>query len=434
MSRPAASPTPRTDPSVGPSGAEPVSGARRAIAAIVARLSAGDGTFDRPPESDVLLAAVVAVPAVITMATAPRSANALAFSPLWLGWLLLAAMFLPLVWRRVAPAMTIAVTGSATGIFAILGYDMSVAVLAVLIALYSVTAYGTRHDGRSSLAVSFFFIAASWLTAMFQGADLPPVQLAVSVFVFVGIWALGDRTRVRREVVTQLTARTEEAERNRALVTELALSDERARIARELHDVVAHTVSVVVVQAGAARRVVEQRPERALDVLGSIERTGRDALVDLRRLVGVLRDEDGRELLPQPTLAELPALVDRLHDAGLPVVLQVEGAPRTLPQGIELSAYRIVQEALTNVLKHSGRVTTVQVALVYGSETLTVTVRDDGRGAASGSTDAGSGLVGMRERVEMFAGTVQAGPRTGGGFEVRARLPIAATAPHRLPA
>jgi signal transduction histidine kinase len=395
---------------------------------VVERLSAGEGTFERPPGSDVLLAVVAAVPAAAAMAVSPVWRDARGIAPGWLGWLLLTLMFVPLVWRRVAPVVTITVTGLATGVYAILGFDTSVALLAVLIALYSVTAYGTRSDGRTSLAISIFFIATSLISVYLQGVALNPLQVVVTLFVFVGIWALGDRTRARREVVAQLTARAEDAERTRGLLNELALSDERARIARELHDVVAHTVSVVVVQAGAARRVVEQRPDRALEVLGDIERTGRGALVDLRRLVGVLRDE-GPALLPQPDLAALPELIERLKGAGLPVVLRYDGVPRPLPQGVELSAYRIVQEGLTNVLKHAGQVTAVQVELLYGSDTLTVVVRDDGRGAASGSASSGSGLLGMRERIAMFSGDLQAGARHGGGFEVRACLPLHGHAP-----
>jgi signal transduction histidine kinase len=207
------------------------------------------------------------------------------------------------------------------------------------------------------------------------------------------------------------------------------VSEERSRIARELHDVIAHAVSVMVVQAGAARRVAVARPEQARDAMTSIESTGRQALGEMRRLVGVLRDNDEPTTLdPQPRLLDVPALVEQAREAGLQVRLEVEGEPRPLPAGVDLSAYRIVQEALTNVRKHAGPAS-VEVAVRYGPHALHIEVCDDGRGApveAVSNGHRGQGLIGMRERVALYGGRLDVGPRPQGGFRVLADLPLEA--------
>jgi signal transduction histidine kinase len=404
--------------------------ARALVAELVHRLSVGDGTFDRPPPFDVLLAASLGGAAVASYLVEPLTPFTMSWAPVWLGWLLLVPIHLPLVWRRVAPVVTMACTGTATGLYFILGFQQGATSLAVLVALYSVSAYGVRSDGVISLVLSVVFVGAGLMSAASQGMQIGALQFAVNLFVFVGIWGLGDRTRTRREVVAQLTARAEEAERSRELAAGLAVADERTRIARELHDVVAHTVSVVVVQAGAGRRIAAKDPARAAEALADIEATGRDALEELRRLVGVLRDDGaaGTELAPQPRLAELDDLVRRLAETGIPVELHRRGSTRQLPPGIEVSAYRIVQEALTNVLKHAGPVSQVDVRLAYAPDTVTVEITDDGMGTAGTIEDRGSGLVGMRERVGLYRGTLHAGPRPAGGFEVVAHLPVRAAA------
>jgi signal transduction histidine kinase len=231
------------------------------------------------------------------------------------------------------------------------------------------------------------------------------------------------------------------------------VAEERGRIARELHDVVAHSVSVMVVQAGAARRTMAASPDQATTALGQIESTGRQALVELRRLLGLLRDGDrgdGAALTPQPGLEHLESLAAAAREAGLPVEVTVEGEPRPLPAGVDLSAYRIVQEALTNSLKHAGPAR-ARVRVCYGREALEVQVTDDGRGERSaarageglvvvtigpdgvlelpGRRDGGGhGLIGMRERVALFGGTLEAGADPGGGYRVAARLPLDAGA------
>jgi signal transduction histidine kinase len=198
--------------------------------------------------------------------------------------------------------------------------------------------------------------------------------------------------------------------------------DERARIARELHDVIAHHVSVMVLQAGGERRALDGTNAQTRDVLETIEQTGRGALVEMRRLLGMLRDDSHGPLAPQPGLSDVPMLVGQLQDAGLPVDFEVEGELRELPVGIELSAYRIVQEALTNALKHGGGAPAT-VRVTYGADALELDITDDGTLASSDVGGSGHGLVGMRERVALCGGRMSAGPNAGGGFTVHALLP-----------
>lgn len=396
---------------------------------VVDRLTVGDGVVEHVPASDVLLAVVLAVPALVVYAVQPTEGiDHLSVAGI-AGFVLLVLVFGVLAWRRVAPTLTMMVAGFGTGAWFFVGHTDGFVPLAVMIALYSVAAYGSRSDGVISLVITEIFVIITFVAMMAGGEPFSSIQLVVNVLMFVGIWVLGDRTRVRRELVQQLRAQAEQAERSRELGTELAVADERSRIARELHDVVAHTVSVMVVQAGAGRRVAEADPARAAATLGAIEEVGREALADLRRMVGVLREENGAgELAPQPSLDDLEDLVQRLAGAGLPVRLARLGEPRALPSGIELSAYRIVQEALTNVMKHAGVVRSVMVTLRFGEGALVVEVDDDGRGAAGAASEPnpGSGVVGMRERVAVFDGRLQVGPRPEGGYRVRAVLPLPA--------
>jgi signal transduction histidine kinase len=220
--------------------------------------------------------------------------------------------------------------------------------------------------------------------------------------------------------------RAELAERERELAAREAVVEERARIARELHDVVAHNVSMMVVQAGAERRVLDGANGSTREVLQTIEEIGRGALTEMRRLVGILRHDADDPLAPQPGLDDVATLVTQVREAGLPVELTIEGERRDLPVGIELSAYRIVQEALTNALKHAGDAR-AEVSIRYGADALELEVLDDGdgRGGAASPTGGGHGLVGMRERVALYGGRFDASRRPGGGFAVRAKLPIA---------
>ena len=227
-----------------------------------------------------------------------------------------------------------------------------------------------------------------------------------------------------RRVVGDRERRAQLAERERDVAAREAVVEERARIARELHDAIAHNVSMMVVQAGAERRVLESKDGATQEVLETIERIGRGALTEMRRLVGILRSDDGEALAPQPGLDDLPTLVAQVSDAGLPVELHVDGERRELPVGIELSAYRIVQEALTNALKHAGDAH-ASVLVRYGADSLELEIVDDGRGETLAPVSRGGhGLVGMRERVALYGGRLDAGRRPSGGFAIRVLLPV----------
>ena len=226
-----------------------------------------------------------------------------------------------------------------------------------------------------------------------------------------------------RRVVGDRDRRARMAERERDLVAREAVVEERARIARELHDVIAHNVSMMVVQAGAERRVLDDEQASTREVLETVEQIGRGALTEMRRLVGMLRTDAPDSLSPQPGLDDVPALVTQIREAGLPVELSVEGERRALPAGIELSAYRIVQEALTNTLKHAGGAH-AEVHVRYGSDSLELEIVDDGPGGPARASGGGHGLVGMRERVALYGGRLDAGRRAEGGFAVHVLLPV----------
>jgi signal transduction histidine kinase len=238
-------------------------------------------------------------------------------------------------------------------------------------------------------------------------------------------WLAGDNLRVRQQRWVALQARAERLEREREERARQAVAEERLRIARELHDVVAHSMSVIAVQAGVAHHVIDRRPEQARTALATVETTTRAALVEMRRLLGVLRqpDEPAGSLTPSPGLADLPRLIDQFTEAGLTVDLSVAGVPEQVPDGVDLSAFRIVQEGLTNVLRHGGP--EARLAIHHEPGQLRVAISDDGSGRKP-QPAGGHGLIGMRERVAIFGGTLTAGPRPGGGFELTATLPFEA--------
>jgi signal transduction histidine kinase len=226
-----------------------------------------------------------------------------------------------------------------------------------------------------------------------------------------------------RRVIGDRDRRAWMAERERDVAAREAVAEERARIARELHDVIAHNVSMMVLQAGAERRVLDGANGPTRDVLRTIEQIGRSALTEMRRLLGMLRSDAGEPLTPQPGLGDLPTLIAQVREAGLPAELRIDGQPRDLPAGIELSAFRIIQEALTNALKHAGDAR-AQVSVRYRTDTLELEIVDDGPGTANSTTGAGHGLVGMRERVTLCGGRLETGHRPDGGFAVRVLLPV----------
>jgi signal transduction histidine kinase len=246
--------------------------------------------------------------------------------------------------------------------------------------------------------------------------------IATSV-IFGIVWTIAFAVGRKFQEADEAKERAARAEREREERARSAVSEERARIARELHDVVGHSVSVMTVQASAVRRLLRPEQERERSALLVVEQTGREALAEMRRMVGVLRrPEEAPALAPQPSLEYLDKLVEQAREAGLPVDLRVEGEPVPLPAGVDLTAYRLVQEALTNTLKHA-RAKRAQVLVRYGSGDIEVAVSDDGRGAGSGD-GAGHGLVGMRERVAVYGGELEAGPGADGGYRLCARLPV----------
>jgi signal transduction histidine kinase len=315
------------------------------------------------------------------------------------------------------------VTFAAVVVYEARGYQSANGPLGALIALYTVAAHCDRRRSRIALAGAAGGLLIVMITARW---DVNIGNITSNVVVFGTAWLIGENVRGRRAFVAGLQERAELAEATRLEEARRAVAEERTRIARELHDVVAHSMSVMIVQAGAARQVLGRDPAMATEALQSIEATGREAMTEMRRLLGVLREEgDAPDLLPQPTVKDLHALLEPCVEAGLAVTVEVEGEARDLPPGVDLSAYRIVQEALTNARKHAGPASAT-VRLRYAADALDVEVTDDGRGASGGSAteSGGHGLIGMRERVELFGGDLEAGPRIGGGFAVRAHLPL----------
>lgn len=337
------------------------------------------------------------------------------------------AFSVPLLARRRFAVAVLATVLAAAWLQLELGGGLGQPFFAVLIALYSAGAHASRpltYAGPLAVALQVVLLDVPRLR---EGA--PWDEVLPAWIILVGSWAFGRWMRRRAAAAAALTERAEAAERDRDEQAARAVTEERARIARELHDLVAHSVGTIVIQAQGAQRVFDTSPEQARVALSSIETAGRAGMAEMRRLLGLLTDDrDGAtETAPQPTLDEVRTLVDRLRAGGLPVDLQVEGAVRALPAGLELTGYRVVQEAMTNTLKHAGRVP-VDVRLRYGAEWLDIEVCDqgpDGRDRPPVDRDSGSrGLVGMRERVSLYGGTIVTGPTSSGGFAVRARIPL----------
>jgi signal transduction histidine kinase len=412
------------------------------------------------------MAVVLAAIGIISEVAAPpeevlRSADELSAA-------LTLAGTLPLVLRRRYPLTVFVVVVAASVVYFSFEYPGTGPMLAWLVALYGVAAYVRRRVAMYCLVGTLVANAVGTAFSEESGGIAGIVGISA---VFLTAWVLGDNMRVRRAYVAAVEDRAAQLEREQDAQARRAVLEERSSIARELHDVVAHSMSVMVVQAGAARRTLDRDRARAVEAIGHIESTGRGALAEMRRLVGVLRSDveppspathhdqagevtppsrqpdDRPALLPQPGIDQLPALVGQCCEAGLDVTLQVEGPQRPLPSGVELVAYRIVQEALTNTMRHAGPAR-AEVTICYGDASVTVTVADDGRGAAneadllvveqrgplatvsrvSGGEELavgpGHGLTGMRERVALYGGRIEVGPRPGGGFRVWAEIPV----------
>ena len=380
----------------------------------------------RPRRFDVLLAAAVTVVAQVetwfTAAYDPKAAYAAAAL----------AMSVPLAWRRVAPVTALAIVFVPLIAMALAArrIESSYVMLVLLVAFAAVGAYSERRRAVIGLLTGFALLALVMVSENVVDSvnAEPPIA---GDFIFLGailgvVWMLAVALRERSERAGELQDRADRLEREQEEQARAAVAEERARIARELHDVVAHSVSVIAVQTGSIRhRLRSERPAEAAELSG-VEQTARQALAEMRRMLGLLRaDDEGLSLAPQPGMDEVPRLVDQVRETGLDVELVIEGDRRPLAPGVDLAAYRILQEALTNVMKHAGP-SHARVAVRFGQRAVELEVADDGRGPSAGHNGGGHGLVGMRERVALYGGSVQTGPGADGGFVVSASLPIAA--------
>lgn len=368
--------------------------------------------------SDAALAVALAVLVVVDVLTSGDYLT----GPRWLYVVAGLLMTVPLAWRRHAPlAVVVVVMGALIAQSLALGDSApspDSELVSWLVAVYSVGAHSAR---RASFAGGAISLAAGLVW-------LGPDDFLLPVVMFGGAWLAGRLMQGRQLYAAALEERAGVLEQERDVNARVAAAEERVRLARELHDVVGHSLSLMVVQAGAERLVLGEERPLTREALLAIEHTGREALAEMSRLLGILRTEGEQlALAPRPSLAQIEALVQTVRDAGVSADLRVEGEPATLPPGIDVSAYRILQEALTNVVKHAGPAQ-ASIVVRYSSRAVEVEVSDDGHGAVDGH-EPGYGLAGMRERVELCGGTLAAGRGNKGGFTVRARLPLGTVAP-----
>ena len=349
-----------------------------------------------------------------------------------LAYVLLVGQILPFVFRRRYPFAVMYVMVASLGLYWILGYPAG-SDASGLVAIYSAVAYGKSrprtwvHAGVGVMAMT---LTASLLAVDFfidEDGFSPLVVLAVAT-LHLSAAIFGEVVYQRRQRGLRLEAQAALAEAEGETRARLAVVEERTRIAREMHDVVAHGMSVISVQASAAQEIARSDPDRTIDILQDIESTGREALTEMRRMLGVLRssDEHAGALSPQPSLADLNSAIAHCVEAGLPTELVITGHEQRLAPGLELAAFRIAQEALTNTLKHAGNSAAATVAVDFRPTELELTITDTGRGAVSNltSTGGGNGLMGMRERVDAYNGLFTHGPNPGGGYQVRVVFPL----------
>lgn len=343
------------------------------------------------------------------------------------------ALVIPLAWRRrrTVPAASVVAVVSLAQLA--VNQTPVPAQLSVLAMVYALAAYAPRWASLGGLGLACLGMAAGVAQFGLNGyqtglAALPLYVLYffLAVAVVLLCWAFGDLARNRRLTLQALHDRTRRLEIERQQERDLAAADERNHIAREMHDIVAHSLSVMIAQADGARYAGAADPAVATSTLGTIAETGRASLREMRRLLGVLRNDDDAPTRPLPTLDDVPALVSTVQRAGLAASLHMIGTPRRyLPTGAELTAYRVIQEALTNVLKHAGPRAAASVSIAWATRGLEITVDDDGRGTAfdTSTAGAGQGIRGMAERLKLYDGLLETGPRTGGGFRVHALIP-----------
>lgn len=334
---------------------------------------------------------------------------------------LAAVMTLPILLARRWPLPVALGVLTAVTLDQVLGGDGGYQWFVVVLVVFALGSHAGSVAGPVGAAVVATLLLAVDIPRLRDGA--PVDEVLPGWAVLAGVYGLGRWLRHRRREVGRLSERAAELERDQEAAARRAVELERARIAVELHDLVAHSMAVIVLQAQAGRRVIQSDPTVTDGALAAIESTGRGAMAELRRLLDVLHlDREDNDLDPRPGLASLPLLAQRVGSAGMPVTIAVEGCERPLPAGVDLSAYRIVQESLTNALRHAGRAT-ASVGVTYGPGTVELRISDDGTGTTDSQTGGGHGLAGMRERVRLFGGTLEAAPGPAGGFRVRAVLP-----------
>src|SRR4051812_29049086 len=336
-----------------------------------------------------------------------------------LGVVLALGCSLPYFFRRRAPLAVLIANVVAVCAMAIAGYVFNVQAQMLLVGAYTV---GSHANGRARIVGPLVIAAGLLAVALFGEHDSSGTDLLLTGAIYSGAYLSGSTIRNRRLYFGELEARAAELERERDERAARAVADERLHIAQELHDVVAHSLGVIAVQAGVGAHVIDRDPTEAKRSLEAIAGTSRSTLTEIRRILGVLRDDGDATYQPAPGLADLDRLVGDFEVAGLSVAVSVAGDPQPLPPGVDLTAYRIVQEALTNALKHAGPAHAC-VTVDYRPGEVRLDVSDDGRGITATTTDGGHGLLGMRERVGVYGGTLRAGPTTGGGFSVAATLP-----------
>jgi signal transduction histidine kinase len=367
----------------------------------------------RPSRGDLALAVLVGLVGLQSASDAHGLKD-----PAWAVIGLIECTALPLAVRSLWPLLVLGVTLVAAVAGDLLFGGLQLA--GPVIALYTVARH---HDRGVSSAAAAVTAAGLAVPAASRAAENPLFAMAIYL-VLVAAWAIGDNVRRRHAYLTRVQAREAAIDEEQQERARVAVAEERARIARELHDVISHNVSVMVVQAAAGGDVFATRPDRAREALGSIESTGREALVELRRLLGILRTGDEQLAIgPQPGLGSLRSLVEQVREAGLAVELRIEGEQAPLPPGIDLAAYRIVQEALTNTLKHAGKAQ-ASIVVRYAQAALELEISDNGPGTGAVVNGSGHGLIGMRERAALYGGALEAGARDTGGYTVRARLPL----------
>ena len=384
---------------------------------------------DHPRAADAMLAAaVVALALASHLSGEPTVEDRTEIDPTWWTAIIVFAGSAPLYWRRRSPLVTAVV------VVAIESYALWIGVggaafVASVVAIYSIGAHSSGRQRLQTVGALSAIILLLFVSGWIDGLDLLQPFLS-TVVLFVTAFVVGDNLRRRRDHLADLADRADRAEREQELIAEQRVLAERTRIARDLHDVVAHSVSVIVIQAAAARRNLRSSPERAEQALETIEFTGRQAMHELRGILGVLRaNESGeaRQRLPQPELSQIDALLEA-DDVDVDVHIAPDVDLGAIPPSTSLAAYRMLQEALTNVRRHAGPSVRARLSMWIDGDTLSFDVHDDGRGAAADRSGRsgrdGFGLSGMHERAAAAGGTVTAGPRPGGGWLVRARLPL----------